>query len=137
MAVQCIMIIATSGIVLCSQWYPLAGGRGGGERGSRGIPTICSGQGSWIFGSDGSGSTPMKGGVKMLIGNVITTMVQFSELTVGMRMCYMELEEVGLSVVGGHSTPYCVVFHDLEDGADLGKLLANQILVSFCDSFGR
>ncbi len=75
--------------------------------------------------------------MRMLIGNVITAMVQFSELTVGMRMCYMELQEVGVSVVGGRSMPYCAVFHDLEDGADLGKLLANQILFTFCESFGR
>ncbi len=101
------------------------------------IPRFTSGQGSWIFGSDGGGSTAMKGGMRMLIGNVITTMIQFSELTAGMRMCYMELQEVGMTVVGGRSRPYCVVFHDLEDGADLGKLLANQILGAFCDSFGR
>ncbi len=97
-----------------------------------------SGQGGLVFGSDGGGSAGMNGGMRMLIGNVITTMIEFSELTAGMRMCYMELQEVAVSVVGVHfNRPYCVVFHDLEDGAGLGKVIASQILNSFWESFGR
>ncbi len=124
------MIIAKSGIVLCSRQFPPASGRGGGEIDRKG-------QGFPIFGSDGGGSAGMNGGIRMLIGNVITTMIEFSELTTGMRMCYMELQEIAVNVVAVDNRPYCVVFHDLEDGASLGKLVAGQIQNAFWESFGR
>ncbi len=127
------MIIATSGIVLGSKDFPRSDRSGRME-----IGRIPSGQSGLVVGGDGGGSTATNGGTRMLIGNVLTTLIQFSDLTAGMRMCYMELQGSGVSIVGGHGNrPYCVVFHDLEDGAELGKLLANQILGAFWELYGR
>jgi len=73
-----------------------------------------------------------------LFGSLITTMQEFSRQSTGMIVSYLELNDVGISIVEDHRTKLiCTLFHEREDGADFGKILAQQILRSFIETFGN
>jgi len=71
-----------------------------------------------------------------LFGQLITTMQEFSRQSTGMVVSYMELGEVAMSIVDDVRTKLiCTLFHDLQDGPDFGKLIANEILRTFMEKF--
>jgi len=72
-----------------------------------------------------------------LFGALIATMQDFSkQSTGGLVVSYLEFPEVAISIVDDTRTKViCALFHEREDGADFGQLIAAQILRSFLDTF--
>jgi hypothetical protein len=72
------------------------------------------------------------------VGSLLTAMLEFSLVTAGMPVSYIELSGLGVTIVGSEATKvFCALFQDREDGADFGKLLATEILNAFQDEYSR
>jgi len=74
-----------------------------------------------------------KGG---LIGQLVTAMLEFSILRVGIPVSYIALSNVGVAIhsnAGARVT--CVLFFDITDGEDFGKLIAGEILNAFVSTY--
>ncbi|CAN0542681.1 unnamed protein product, partial [Ectocarpus sp. 12 AP-2014] len=62
-----------------------------------------------------------------LLGSLLTAMVEFSKVAAGMQVDYVELTGVGVTLVGNEATnTFCALFHDREDGATFGRLIASE-----------
>eukprot|EP01114_Cavostelium_apophysatum_P012174 TRINITY_DN2701_c0_g1_i1.p1 TRINITY_DN2701_c0_g1~~TRINITY_DN2701_c0_g1_i1.p1 ORF type:complete len:256 (-),score=29.08 TRINITY_DN2701_c0_g1_i1:61-828(-) len=71
-----------------------------------------------------------------LFGSLLTAMQEMSRQSTRMIVSYIEFGKVAVSIVDDYKTKLiCILFHDLEDGADFGKVIATQILASFLESF--
>ncbi|KAJ5076713.1 late endosomal/lysosomal mp1 interacting protein [Anaeramoeba ignava] len=67
-----------------------------------------------------------------LLASLISTIFNFSLDSTGMAVSYIELTKLAITVVNDDATHiYCVLFHDMEDGAEFGKIVANEILDRF------
>ncbi|CAN0481055.1 unnamed protein product, partial [Ectocarpus sp. 8 AP-2014] len=63
-----------------------------------------------------------------LLGSLLTAMVEFSKVAAGMQVAYVELTGVGVTLVGNEATnTFCALFHDREDGATFGRLIASEV----------
>lgn len=55
-------------------------------------------------------------------------MVEFSKVAAGMQVAYVELTGVAVTLVGNEaSNTFCALFHDREDGATFGRLIASEV----------
>lgn len=64
-----------------------------------------------------------------LLGSLLTAMVEFSKVAAGMQVAYVELTGVSVTLVGNEATnTFCALFHDREDGATFGRLIASEVL---------
>jgi hypothetical protein len=73
-----------------------------------------------------------------LLGSLITTMLEFSRQSTGLIVSYLEFSEVAISIVDDSKTKLiCTLFHEKEDGADFGQMIATQILRSFIENFSE
>ncbi len=55
-------------------------------------------------------------------------MVEFSKVAAGMQVAYVELTGVSVTLVGNEATnAFCALFHDREDGATFGRLIASEV----------
>ena len=71
-----------------------------------------------------------------LVGSLMVVMLEFSTQTTGYRLSYLELSNVGITIVGSDLAKlFCVVIHDQEDGEDFGKLISVEILNDFLEMF--
>jgi len=71
-----------------------------------------------------------------LFGSLLRAMQEMSKQSTGLIVHYIEFGRVAVSIVDEPKTKLiCTLFHDLEDGSDFGKLLAQQILQSFEETF--
>lgn len=71
-----------------------------------------------------------------LVGSLMIAMLEFSTQTTGLRLSYLELNNVGITIVGCDSAKlFCVVIHDRADGEDFGKLISSEILMDFLETF--
>lgn len=71
-----------------------------------------------------------------LVGPLLAAMVEFSTVTAGMRVSYIELSTVGVTIVVNEASKLlCAVFLDGDDGAEFGKLLATEILGAFQEEY--
>lgn len=63
-----------------------------------------------------------------LVGSLLTAMVEFSKLNAGMQVSYVEMTTVSVTLVGNEATKvYCALFHDRQDGATFGRLIASEV----------
>ncbi|CAM9765674.1 unnamed protein product [Ectocarpus sp. 6 AP-2014] len=73
-----------------------------------------------------------------LLGSLLTAMVEFSKVAAGMQVAYVELTGVGVTLVGNEATnTFCALFHDREDGATFGRLIASEILNAFLEAHAK
>lgn len=71
-----------------------------------------------------------------LIGGLVTTIQEFSRQNAGMPVAYIEFEMLAVSMyIDGRTGLICTLFHDKQDGAPFGRLVAKQIVVSFVEEF--
>jgi len=71
-----------------------------------------------------------------LFGSLITGMLEFSRQSTGMVASYLEFDQVAISIVDDTKAKLiCTLVHDIEDGADFGKIIATQILRAFLEMF--
>lgn len=55
-------------------------------------------------------------------------MVEFSKVAAGMQVAYVELTGVSVTLVGNDATnTFCALFHDRDDGATFGRLIASEV----------
>lgn len=55
-------------------------------------------------------------------------MMEFSKVAAGMQVAYVELTGVAVTLVGNEATnTFCALFHDREDGATFGRLIASEV----------
>lgn len=63
-----------------------------------------------------------------LVGSLLTAILEFSNLSAGMQVSYVEMTNVGVTLVGSEATTvYVALFHDREDGATFGRLIASEV----------
>lgn len=73
-----------------------------------------------------------------MIGSLLTTMVEFSSMSAGMPMSYMELGSVSVTIVLHEAAKiFCAMFHDKGDGPAFGRLVCAEILYRFIDRFSN
>lgn len=59
-------------------------------------------------------------------------MVEFSTLAAGMQVAYVEMTNVSVTLVGNESAKvFCALFHDRQDGATFGRLIASEVSLGF------
>lgn len=69
-----------------------------------------------------------------LVGSLLTAMVEFSTLAAGMQVAYVEMTNVSVTLVGNESAKvFCALFHDRQDGATFGRLIASEMLNAFLE----
>jgi hypothetical protein len=68
------------------------------------------------------------------LGGILTAMLKFSIQRTGLPVSYIELESTGVAICGSDRLT-CVVFHDSSDGAEFGRLMAQELLFSFTNSY--
>jgi len=69
-----------------------------------------------------------------MFGSLLRTIQEFAKQTTAMSVSYIEFDNVAISMVkSDKDSVYCILFHDIDDGAPLGNIIANQILRSFLD----
>jgi len=67
---------------------------------------------------------------------LLTTLLTQAEHIVGLPLCYLELHDIALAIVTNVKYKVsCCIFYDVEDGEIFGKLLATEIVESFCENF--
>lgn len=72
-----------------------------------------------------------------LIGSLLTAMHEFAMVTTGMPVAYIELTNIGVTIVTSESAKiFCALFHDKEDGPNFGKLICSEILHAFVEEYG-
>lgn len=63
-------------------------------------------------------------------------MVEFSKVAAGMQVAYVELTGLAVTLVGNEATnTFCALFHDREDGATFGRLIASEVSYVFKNVF--
>lgn len=63
----------------------------------------------------------------------MTAMVEYSKLHAGMQVSYVEMTNVAVTIVLDEATKvYCALFHDRQDGATFGRLIASEVRFLFC-----
>ncbi|CAN0188804.1 unnamed protein product [Pylaiella littoralis] len=73
-----------------------------------------------------------------LLGSLLTAMVEFSKVAAGMQVAYVELTAVSVTLVGNDATnTFCALFHDREDGATFGRLIASELLNAFLEEHSK
>eukprot|EP00752_Nemacystus_decipiens_P006490 g5843.t1 len=73
-----------------------------------------------------------------LLGSLLTAMVEFSKVAAGMQVAYVELTGVAVTLVGNEATnTFCALFHDREDGATFGRLIASEMLNAFLEEHAK
>eukprot|EP00611_Tribonema_gayanum_P027046 TRINITY_DN6582_c1_g1_i1.p2 TRINITY_DN6582_c1_g1~~TRINITY_DN6582_c1_g1_i1.p2 ORF type:complete len:102 (-),score=26.15 TRINITY_DN6582_c1_g1_i1:89-394(-) len=73
-----------------------------------------------------------------MVGSLLIAMLEFSMVTAGMPVSYIELTGLGVTVVWNEAAKvFCALFLDREDGADFGRLLATEILAGFQDEYAK
>jgi len=71
-----------------------------------------------------------------LYGALITGVQEFARQATGLVVSYIEFGSIALSVeVDSRSKLLCTLFYDIDDGAQLGKIIAGSILRSFLATF--
>ncbi|CAM9195508.1 unnamed protein product [Choristocarpus tenellus] len=71
-----------------------------------------------------------------MVGSLLTAMLEFSVLTAGMQVSYVELTNVAVTLVANDKNKiFCALFHDREDGATFGRLIASEVLNSFSEVY--
>jgi hypothetical protein len=71
-----------------------------------------------------------------LIGSLITAIIEFSQQTTGMGVCFIELSNVSITIVTNESAKvFCALFYDREDGVVFGRLICSEILNSFIHEY--
>jgi hypothetical protein len=109
---------------------------------------VCTGSGLVLFcrdfapasssGVNGAGGGAGYGHSKQrMLGGLLSAMLEFSVVTAGMRLCYMELSGLGVTIVATEAAKsFCALFHDRDDGPELHSLIATEILNAFHDDYG-
>lgn len=73
-----------------------------------------------------------------LVGSLLTAILEFSNLSAGMQVSYVEMTNVGVTLVGSEATTvYVALFHDREDGATFGRLIASEMLNAFVEEYAN
>lgn len=55
-------------------------------------------------------------------------MMEYSRVAAGMQVAYVEMTNVSVTLVGNESTKvFCALFHDRQDGATFGRLIASEV----------
>lgn len=63
-----------------------------------------------------------------LVGSLLTAMVEYSKVAAGMQVAYVEMTNVAVTLVGNEQTKvFCALFHDRQDGATFGRLIASEV----------
>lgn len=59
-------------------------------------------------------------------------MMEYSRVAAGMQVAYVEMTNVSVTLVGNESTKvFCALFHDRQDGATFGRLIASEVRSSY------
>ncbi|KAF2077502.1 hypothetical protein CYY_001201 [Polysphondylium violaceum] len=94
---------------------------------------IITGKGTLLFEKIWVSSTQMVGKGNMF-SSLLTTVQEFSKQSTGMFVSYIEFGESSITIVYDEKTLLrCCLFHDIADGPEFGKLIANQLLRSFIE----
>ncbi|CAN0356967.1 unnamed protein product, partial [Discosporangium mesarthrocarpum] len=73
-----------------------------------------------------------------MVGSLLTAMLEFSVLTAGMQVSYVELTNVAVTLVANEKNKiFCALFHDREDGATFGRLIASELLNAFSEEYSQ
>jgi len=73
-----------------------------------------------------------------MFGSLLTTMEEFSKQSTGLVVSYMEFSSGAITLVSDEKTMLrCILFHDKDEGAEFGRLIAGQILRSFIEQFNE
>eukprot|EP00741_Cyanophora_paradoxa_P021630 tig00000241_g20878.t1 len=95
---------------------------------------IISSSGLVVFQKDFTGN----GQPSRLVGPLLTVMTEFAIQSVGLPVAYIELEKVAVSIVTSDEyRATCALFHDVDDGPDFGRLIANELVRSFVAEHGK
>jgi len=79
---------------------------------------------------------PHTDGKGNMIASLLTAMEEYSKQSTGLFVTYMEFGSGAITLVSDEATMLrCILFHDKEEGAEFGRLIANQILRTFIESF--
>ena len=71
-----------------------------------------------------------------MVGSLLTVMLEFAHSKLHSRVAFLEYKNVAISIVMDERAKLnCLLFHDVEDGRDFGKLLASRILSSFVHAY--
>eukprot|EP00736_Rhodelphis_marinus_P008352 Rmarinus@m.22845 len=73
-----------------------------------------------------------------MTGSLLAALLEFSTMNVGMPVSYIELATVCVTIVMNEGkTIICALFHDVDDGAEFGRVIASQLLLRFTEFFPR
>ncbi|CAM9145840.1 unnamed protein product [Chrysoparadoxa australica] len=93
---------------------------------------ICTTSGLVLFTKDFPDATPQP----RLLGSLLTTILEFSVLTAGMPLSYIEMENLSVTMAGNESTKLlCALLHDKEDGPQFSRIIAAEILSTFQEEY--
>ncbi|EDR41052.1 hypothetical protein ACTFIW_012988 [Dictyostelium discoideum] len=96
---------------------------------------IITGKGTLLFEKIWVSSTQMVGKGNMF-SSLLTTVQEFSKQSTGMFVSYIEFGESAITIVYDEKTLLrCCLFHDVADGSEFGKLIANSLLRGFIELF--
>jgi len=98
---------------------------------------MLSAGGLVLFGKEyAAASTGVALPLPRLLGSLLTALLTKSVNATGMAVRYIELSHTAISLVtdDGSGTT-CALFHDVADGAELGRLLAAELLRAFVDAY--
>lgn len=71
-----------------------------------------------------------------MIASLLTAMEEYSKQSTGLFVTYMEFGTGAITLVSDENTlQRCILFHDKDEGAEFGRLIANQILRTFIESY--
>ena len=71
-----------------------------------------------------------------ILGGLITTIIEVSQQTTGMRVNNIDFTNISLYMItDDESKLICAVFMDRDDGVLFGKLITNEILNSFIQEY--
>jgi hypothetical protein len=71
-----------------------------------------------------------------LIGSLITAIIEFSQQTTGMGVCFIELSNVSITIVSSESAKiFCALFYDREEGVTFGRFICSEILNAFIHEY--
>eukprot|EP01132_Coremiostelium_polycephalum_P001447 gene1447-1824_t len=95
----------------------------------------CHGTGTLLFEKSWVSSSHMVGKGNMF-SSLLTTVQEFSKQSTGMFVSYIEFGESSITIVYDEKTLLrCCLFHDVADGPEFGKLIANQLLRGFIEMY--
>lgn len=71
-----------------------------------------------------------------LMGGLVRGMMERCESVLGLPVCYMQLDKISVAIVTNAKYKVsCALFYDSEDGEIFGKLIATEVVESFCAMF--